>query len=221
MKMFNQAQRIRQWGSQIDPEVTAETYLSSKDTESAAWAKENELELQQLDKDTINLYRRHRENVDFRTVEDVRAERSAAKDGQDPAGRRGNLPKRPDTVWIDRILSRRAEDFPSLMENPELAAALETLTPRQLDIVYQTFMKQQTPQEIAAKHNTTDRNVRDVLARAMTNLKRILADKSGEGHMDIVAIVLLWMTLPTFAIGWHISDWLYPRLKKSVLGRAA
>ena len=132
MKMFNQAQRIRQWGNQIDPGVTAETYLSSKDAEAAAWAKENEQELQQLDKDTINLYRRHRENADFRTVDEVKAKRAAAERGQDPAKRRGNLPTKPDTVWVDRILSRRAEDFPSLMENPELAAALETLTERQL-----------------------------------------------------------------------------------------
>lgn len=221
MKMYNQAQRIKQWGNQMDPEVTAETYLESEDAAAADWARENEQELQQLDKDTINLYRRHRENADFRSLDALRTKRKPAESGQDPAKRRGNLPTQPDKVWIDRMLSQKPEDFEKLVENPQLAKALESLTPRQKEVVFQTFMKQRTPQQIAERLKTSDRNVRDVLTRAIANIKKILIDNSGESYMDTVVFTLLWMTVPTFVIGWHISSWLYPKLKKAVLGKAA
>lgn len=214
--MHNKKQLIKQWGNQIDPEVSAETYLNSENTTAVQWAQEHEQALEQLDRDTINLYRRHREHSDFHSVEEIRAPKAV-----DPAKRRGNTPTMPDKLWVDNMLSRRAEDFARVVENPKLAVAMESLTPRQMEVVYQTFMKEKTPQEIAKKLNTTDRNVRDILARALENIKKILIDNSGEGYLDVVMMTFSWMVLPTFAIGWQISNWIYPKLKRAALGKAA
>lgn len=136
MKMNHKKKLMKQWGSQIDPEVSAETYLESENAEAAAWAKEHEPELQQLDKDTINLYRRHREHADFRSVDELKEKREQTESEQDPAKRRGNLPTKPDKLWVDRMLSRKAVDFAKVVKNHELAAALEALTPRQMEVVY-------------------------------------------------------------------------------------
>lgn len=219
MKMFDKEKQIRLWGNHIDPEVSAEKYLNSNHTEVSQWAAEHERELQQMDRDTINLYRRYTANNDLRRTDTILEKRKRKETTLRPG--RGNLPKDPTDRWIDNIFSHRPEDLFQLVSDERLANELKNLTHRQQEVVHMSIVKKMENSEIAKRLGTTDRNVRDILQRTYEKMRHVLSDNSGEGYVDAVAIILLAILLPTFAIGWGISCWIYPKLKRAVTGMAA
>lgn len=219
MKMFDKEKQTRLWGNHIDPEVSAESYLNSENSEVSQWAEENERELQQMDRDTINLYRRHMANSDLRSTDAVLGKRKKKETALRPG--RGNLPKDPTDRWINNMFSRRSEDLFQLMSDERLANELKNLTPRQQEVVHMSIVKKMKNSEIAKRLGTTDRNVRDILQRTYEKMRAVLSDNSGEGYLDSAIWVLLVTVLPTFAIGWGISCWIYPKLKRAVTGIAA
>lgn len=219
MKMFEKEKQTRLWGNHIDPEVSAESYLNSENSEVSQWAEENEQELQQLDRDTINLYRRHMANNDLRNTDTVLEKRKKKETTLRPG--RGNLPKDPTDRWINNMFSRRPEDLFQLVSDERLANELKNLTPRQQEVVHMSIVKKMKNSEIAKRLGTTDRNVRDILQRTYEKMRAVLSDNRGEGYVDAVAVILLAILLPTFAIGWGISCWIYPKLKRAVTGMAA
>lgn len=219
MKMFDKKKQTRLWGNHIDPEVSAESYLNSEDSEVSQWAEENERELQQMDRDTINLYRRHMANSDLRNTDTVLEKRKKKETTLSP--QRGNLPKDPTDRWINNMFSRRSEDLFQLVSDERLANELKNLTPRQQEVVHMSIVKKMKNSEIAQRLGTTDRNVRDILQRTYEKMRAVLSDNRGEGYLDSAIWVLLATVLPTFAIGWGISCWIYPKLKRAVTGMAA
>lgn len=219
MKMFDKEKQTRLWGNHIDPEVSAESYLNSEDSEVSQWATENARELQQMDRDTINLYRRHMANSDLRSTDTILEKRKKKETTLRPG--RGNLPKDPTDRWIDNIFSHRPEDLFQLVSDERLANELKNLTPRQQEVVHMSIVKKMKNSEIAKRLGTTDRNVRDILQRTYEKMRAVLSDNRGEGYLDSAIWVLLATVLPTFAIGWGISCWIYPKLKRAVTGMAA
>lgn len=103
MKMFDKEKQIRLWGNHINPEVSAESYLNSENSDVSQWATENERELQQMDRNTINLYRRHVANSDLRST-DIILEKRKKKEATLRPGR-GNMPKDPTDRWITNMLN--------------------------------------------------------------------------------------------------------------------
>lgn len=219
MKMFEKEKQTRLWGNHIDPEVSAESYLNSKNSEVSQWAAENERELQELDRDTINLYRRHMANSDLRNTDTLLEKRKRKEAVLNP--QRETQPKDPTDRWINNMFSRRPEDLFQLVSDERLANELKNLTPRQQEVVHMSIVKKMKNSEIAKRLETTDRNVRDILQRAYERMREVLLDNCGEGSIVAVTAVLFIIVLPTFAIGWGISCWIYPKLKKAVMGQAA
>lgn len=219
MKMFDKEKQTRLWGNHIDPEVSAESYLNSENNEVSQWAAENARELQQMDRDTINLYRRHMANSDLRNTDTVLEKRKKKETTLRPG--RGNLPKDPTDRWINNMFSRRPEDLFQLVSDERLANELKNLTPRQQEVVHMSIVKKMKNSEIAKRLGTTDRNVRDILQRAYERMRAVLSDNRGEGYIDAVTTILLILVFPTFAVGWGISCWIYPKLKKAVMEQAA
>lgn len=219
MKMFEKEKQVRLWGNHIDPEVSTESYLNSGDAEISQWAAENERELQQLDRDTINLYRRHVANSDLRNTDTVLEKRKKKEATLRP--QRGNQPNDPTDRWINNMFSRRPEDLFQLVSDENLANELKNLTPRQQEVLHMSIVKKMKNSEIAKRLGTTDRNVRDILQRTYERMRDVLSNNRGEGYIDAVVVCLLATLLPTFAIGWGISCWIYPKLKKAVTGLAA
>lgn len=219
MKMFEKEKQIRLWGNHIDPEVSAESYLNSHNIEASQWAAENERELQQLDRDTINLYRRHMANSDLRSTDTVLEKRKKKEATLRP--QRGNQPNDPTDRWINHMFSHSPEDLFQLVSDERLANELKNLTPRQQEVVHMSIVKKMKNSEIAKRLGTTDRNVRDILQRTYERMRDILRDNRGEGYLDAAIWILLSTIFPTFAIGWGISCWIYPKLKKAVTGLAA
>lgn len=219
MKMFDKEKQIRLWGNHINPEVSAESYLNSENSDVSQWATENERELQQMDRDTINLYRRHMANSDLRSTDAILEKRKKKEATLRPG--RGNMPKDPTDRWITNMFSHRPEDLFQLVSDEKLANELKNLTPRQQEVVHMSIVRKMKNSEIAKRLGTTDRNVRDILQRTYEKLRDVLNNNSGEGYVDAVAIILLAILLPTFAIGWGISCRIYPKLKRAVTGLAA
>lgn len=217
MKATNQKKMERLWGNQFDPEVTAETYLEHSDPEVVAWAKTQEQGLQQLDRDTINLHRRQAENCDFRGLDAKAPTKRQAKALPPQRG----LPKDPTESWLNRIFSKSPEDLYQLMSDPVLAQAIKELTPHQQNVIHMSIVKKMKNSEIANRLGVSDRNVRDILQRTYERMRDILRDNRGEGYLDAAIWILLSTIFPTFAIGWGISCWIYPKLKKAVTGLAA
>lgn len=219
MKMFEKEKQTRLWGNHIDPEVSAESYLNSENSEVSQWAAENERELQELDRDTINLYRRHMANSDLRNTDTLLEKRKRKEAVLNP--QRETQPKDPTDRWINNMFSRRPEDLFQLVSDERLANELKNLTPRQQEVVHMSIVKKMKNSEIAKRLETTDRNVRDILQRAYERMREVLLDNCGEGSIVAVTSILLILVFPTFAIGWGISCWIYPKLKKAVTGLAA
>lgn len=219
MKLFEKEKQTRLWGNHIDPEVSAESYLNSDKTEVSRWAAEHERELQQMDRDVINLYRRHMSGCDLRSTEQMQQRRAAREKALTP--RKGNLPSDPTEQWINRIFSKRPEDLYQLVSAPRLAQALKDLTPHQQNIVHMSIVRRMKNSEIAKRLGTTDRNVRDILQRTYEKMRNVLSDNSGEGYLTTVIWTLLATLFPTFTVGWSISCWIYPKLKKAATGLAA
>ena len=217
MKATNQKKMERLWGNQFDPEVTAETYLEHSDPKVVAWAKMQEQALQQLDRDTVNLHRRQAENCDFRGLDAKAPTKRQAKALPPQRG----LPKDPTESWLNRIFSKSPEDLYQLMSDPVLAQAIKELTPHQQNVVHMSIVKKMKNSEIAKRLGTTDRNVRDVLQRTYEKMRNVLLDNRAEGSIVAVTAVLFIIVFPTFAIGWSISCWIYPKLKKAVMEQAA
>lgn len=71
---------------------------------------------------------------------------------------------------------------------------------------------------------TTDKNIRKHKDKALKAIRKaigVMQDNKAEGYIDATVIILGWLTLPTFMVGWEISKRIYPRLKQTVAGRAA
>lgn len=126
--------------------------------------------------------------------------------------------------WIDIIYSRRYQDLHHLVSNPKISAAIESLTDKQKEVLFLHIVHQYTPQEIAAMTKATDRNIRKHKEKALKAIRKaigVMQDNKAEGYIDATVIILGWLTLPTFMVGWEISKRIYPRLKQTVTGRAA
>ena len=144
MKMFEKEKQIRLWGNHIDPEISAESYLNSDNIEASQWAVENECELQQMDRDTINLYRRHMANSDLRNTDTILEKRKKKEATLRP--QRGNQPTDPTDRWINHMFSRRPEDLFQLVSDEKLAKELKNLTPRQQEVVHMSIVKKMKKQ---------------------------------------------------------------------------
>ena len=69
--------------------------------------------------------------------------------------------------------TERTPDFPDLQ--PEVAAAVQELSPQQRAVVFLTYWNDLTPASIAALLDVSDGTVRKQLARARTHLKKALS----------------------------------------------
>ncbi len=178
MKLVGKSKKIKLWGNHIDPEVSAETYLNSKNVEVKKWANENEEQLQLIDKETINLYRSHRNNCDLRNVEEVETVWQAGKKSAPPPSRNA-YPKDPSSKWIEEIYTEKPQDLHKLVTDDEISCALKNLTKRQKQIVHMSAIKQMKSSEIATELGITSRGVRDILQRAYSNIRQAVGNNRG------------------------------------------
>jgi RNA polymerase sigma factor (sigma-70 family) len=197
-------------------EFPAAKYLNSDDTEAKEWAASHSDELDALDKEHESIRRRIKKHQDGREFEI--AELDQFRSGN---GRNKGLPYKPDNKWLEEIYSQRPEDLYQLVSSEKLAKAIQGLTDHQRKVLFMSAIQEMKTKEIAEALGTSCRNVLDVLERTYKRTKALMKSQGGEGYIAACRIVLGWITIPTFMLGWEISKKIYPPLKRKVLGLAA
>lgn len=130
---------------------------------------------------------------------------------------------RPDD-WDEIIFSRAPGDLHELVSDETISRAIESLTEKQKEVLFYNIVHQFTVKEIAEFTQTSDRNIRKHKEKALEAIRTFIsAAKNSNGSIDIKAavIVLNWLLLPTFMIGWKISKRLCPKLMRTFTQKAA
>lgn len=190
MRMSNKGKLIKQWGKQIDPEICAEDYLKYKDEETRSWAKENFEELDDLDRNTINLYRRHTTKCDFRSVDDVKADAERVLLSQ-----KSTRANDPAWGWVEDMYSKSYKDLYQIVGSNKLAYAIKSLTDKQTEILYLLAVEKMTIGEIAEQKGTTRKSVLRLIDRAKLNIVEFLKDTSGISTLAQTAALLIIVAL--------------------------
>ena len=122
--------------------------------------------------------------------------------------------------WDDIIFSQKPEDLHHLVEEYPTSAALKELSPRQKEILLENIVHGTTTQELADNAGCTVRNITKQRQKALEHVRWLVTGNSGECYQDAAAIILGWLVLPTFMLGWEISKRIYPRIKRTFVSAA-
>lgn len=122
--------------------------------------------------------------------------------------------------WDDIIFSQKPEDLHHLVEEYPTSAALKELNPRQKEILLENIVHGTTTQRLADEAGCSVRNITKQRQKALELVHCLVTGNGGECYPDTAAIILGWMVLPTFMIGWEISKRIYPRIKKAFVSAA-
>ena len=122
--------------------------------------------------------------------------------------------------WDDIIFSQKPEDLHHLVEEYPTSAALKELSPRQKEILLENIVHGTTTQELADNAGCTVRNITKQRQKALEHVRWLVTGNSGECYQDTAAIILGWLVLPTFMLGWEISKRIYPRIKRTFVSAA-
>ena len=122
--------------------------------------------------------------------------------------------------WDDIIFSQKPEDLHQLVEEYPTSAALEELSSRQKEILLENIVYGTTTQELADKACCTVRNITKQRQKALEHVRWLVTGNSGECYPDTAAIILGWIVIPTFMLGWEISKRIYPKIKRVFVSAA-
>ena len=197
-------------------EYLAVKYLNSDDEEVREWAANHSDELEVLDKRHESTRRWIKNYQDSRELEI--AELDQYHSGK---GRSKGLPYKLDNKWLEEIYSQRSEDLYQLVSSEKLSKAILSLTPHQRKVLFLSAIQQLKTKEIAEELGTSSRNILDILGRICKRISTIMSSNGGEGYPDTCTIILGWLSIPTFMVGWEISKRIYPPLKQKILRQAA
>jgi len=177
-------------------------------------------ELDKFHTQVRNNNRRHKEKRD--RMDTTIADREPEEDERVPKAKMLKLSN--DEDWIDIIYGRKPEDLHQLVSDPKISEAIQGLTFKQKQVLSLNVVHQFTTNEIAQMTGTTDRNVRKHRDKALETIRKaigLLQDNKGEVNMHAALFILLWLTLPTFMVGWEISKRICPKLMRTFTQKAA
>jgi len=177
-------------------------------------------ELEKLHTQVRNNNRRHKKKRD--RMDTTIADREPEEGERVPKAKMLKLSN--DEDWIDIIYGRRPEDLHQLVSDPQISEAIKGLTFKQKQVLSLNVVHQLTTNEIAQMTDTTDRNVRKHRDKALETIRKaigLLQGNKGEVNMHAVLFTLLWLTLPTFMVGWEISKRICPKLMRTFTQKAA
>lgn len=170
-----------------------------------------------LDHEEDNNNRKHSEHRD--DMDTTAADRQLDEDETIPPAKMLKLSHEED--WLDIIYSRRAEDLHELVSDEAVSEAIRKLTRLQKEVLSLYAVHRFTVPEIAAMKSVSERNIRKIRQRAIENIHKTLADKKGEGDLKISVEIFFFFIACPFWIGWHISNWIYPKIKAKIMEKAA
>ena len=107
-----------------------------------------------------------------------------------------------DMRWFDRAkyLPEGSDEDPLMYVSKELDEGLHELTELQREILFRTVINRESTESVARDKQCSSRNIRDIRARALRQLKSKITRREGSGSPVVLIIVLLCLFACYFGI---------------------
>ena len=123
-----------------------------------------------------------------------------------------------DRRWFDRskYLPKGSDEDPFMYLDTQIYDALHALTELQREILFRTIINGESTESVAQDKQCSSRNIRDIRARALRQIRAKIKRREGYGRPGVVIIILLFMLLvgvPLACWGeqlWTAYPWLEP-----------
>ena len=123
-----------------------------------------------------------------------------------------------DRRWFDRskYLPEGSDEDPYMYLDAQIYDALHALTELQREILFRTVINGESTESVAQDKQCSARNIRDIRARALRQIRAKITRREGSGRPGVVIIILLFMLLigvPLVCWGeqlWAAYPWLEP-----------
>lgn len=122
-----------------------------------------------------------------------------------------------DMRWFDRAkyLPEDSDEDPLMYVNKELDEGLRELTELQREVLFRTVINGESTESVAQDKHCTARNIRDIRARALRQLKRKITRHEGSGEPSFLLVGLTFVLLaciPLLRLGKNLLA-MYPWLE--------
>ena len=110
-----------------------------------------------------------------------------------------------DRRWFDRskYLPEGSDEDPFMYLDTQIYDALHALTELQREILFRTIINGESTESVAQDKQCSSRNIRDIRARALRQIRAKIKRREGYGRPDVVIIILLFMLL----VGVPLACW--------------
>ena len=123
-----------------------------------------------------------------------------------------------DMRWFDRAkyLPEGSDEDPLMYVRKEIDEGLHELTELQQKILFRTVINGESTESVAQDKQCSSRNIREIRARALRQIRAKIKRREGYGRPGVVIIILLFMLLvgvPLICWGerlWVMYPWLEP-----------
>lgn len=107
-----------------------------------------------------------------------------------------------DMRWFDRAkyLPEGSDEDPLMYVSKELDEGLHELTELQREVLFRTVINGESTESVARDKQCSSRNIRDIRARALRQLKGKITRREGSGSPVVLIFVLLWLLACYFGI---------------------
>ena len=197
-------------------------WIHSMDPEAAAaavqWVKEHPEEWKELEHMLYYSEANFHKRVAPDTLEDVdiKQPRSYNPEAFLPEEVRNAIYN--DRRWFDRskYLPESSDEDPFMYLDAQIYDALHALTELQREILFRTIINGESTESVAQDKQCSSRNIRDIRARALRQIRAKIKRREGYGRPDVVIIILLFMLLVGVPLAywgeqlWTAYPWLEP-----------
>ncbi len=196
-------------------------WIHSMDPEAAAaadqWVKEHPEEWKELEHMLYYSEANFHKRVAPDTVEDVDIKQPLSYNPEAFLPEEVRNAIYDDMRWFDRAkyLPEGSDEDPLIYVRKEIDEGLRELTELQREILFRTVINGESTESVAQDKQCSSRNIREIRARALRQIRAKIKRREGYGRPDVAIIILLFMLLVgvplVFAgensFGPHIPGW--------------
>ena len=122
--------------------------------------------------------------------------------------------------WFDRAkyLPEGSDEDPLMYVRKEIDEGLRELTELQREVLFRTVINGESTESVAQDKQCSSRNIREIRARALRQIRAKIKRHEGYGRPDVAIIILLFMLLVGVPLAcWGEQLWAaYPWLESVV-----
>lgn len=111
--------------------------------------------------------------------------------------------KQPRSYNPEAFLPEGSDEDPFMYLDTQIYDALHALTELQREILFRTVINGESTESVAQDKQCSSRNIRDIRARALRQIRAKIKRREGYGRPDVASIILLFMLL----VGVPLACW--------------